>query len=302
MSINQQMGQREWIWLLALSSLWGASYFFTSVAVKELPIFTIVAFRLLLATILLSAIAYFLGHRIPKGKAVWKSFFVMGFIDQVVPFCLTAWGLTQIAGGVASVLSATIPFFTLVAAHLLTQDEKLSRMKILSVLLGFIGVAIMIGPSKFQNGTSSIWGYLAILGAAIFYALSTIYGRRFNTMGVTPIMAATGQAAFGALMLVPVALVIDHPWALPVPSNPVIAALLATVILSTVLANLLYFRILASAGATNLSLATFLSPVSAILLGVLILGERLEPKHIAGMALIAAGLIVIDGRLFRKRS
>jgi drug/metabolite transporter (DMT)-like permease len=172
--------------------------------------------------------------------------------------------------------------------------------KLAGVLIGFAGVATMIGPAAFGGAISGLWGQIAILGAAISYSFAGIFGRRFKAMGVPPLMTATGQISSSTLMLIPAALLIDKPWTLAMPSLGTWGALIGIALLSTALAYLIFFRILATAGATNLALVTFLIPVSAILLGSLILGEQLEIKHFAGMAMIAAGLAAIDGRLPAK--
>lgn len=286
--------------LIALSILWGGSFFFIGVAVKELPPFTIVTLRVGLAAVALLIVCRIMGLKLPREGRIWRAFFAMGILNNIIPFCLIVWGQTHIASGVASILNATTPLFTVLVAHFLTVDEKLSPNKLAGVLIGFVGVATMIGPSALGGSGSNLWGQLAILGAATSYAFAGIFGRRFKTMGVAPLMTATGQISSSTLMLIPVALLIDQPWTLAMPSTSTWAALLGIALLSTALAYLLFFRILSSAGATNLALVTFLIPVSAILLGSVVLGEQLEMKHFAGMAMIAAGLIAIDGRLLRR--
>ncbi|WP_312621252.1 DMT family transporter [Agrobacterium pusense] len=299
MAIQKQMDAREWAMLVALSLLWGVSFFFIGVAVKELPPVTIVALRVTLAAIALQIVCRIMGLRLPRQWAVWRAFFGMGLLNNIIPFCLIVWGQTHIASGLASILNATTPLFTVIVAHFLTTDEKMTGNKLTGVLVGFAGVATMIGPAAF-TGSSGLWGQIAVLGAAISYAFAGIFGRRFKAMGVPPLMTATGQISSSALMLIPAALLIDKPWALAMPSLGTWGALVGIALLSTALAYLIFFRILASAGATNLALVTFLIPVSAILLGSLLLGEQLEMKHFAGMAMIAAGLAAIDGRLPSK--
>lgn len=298
-AIQKQMNAVEWAMLVALSVLWGGSFFFIGVAVKELPPFTIVTLRVGLAAIALLLVCRIMGLKLPREGRIWRAFFAMGILNNIIPFCLIVWGQTHIASGVASILNATTPLFTVIVAHLLTTDEKLSGNKLAGVLIGFVGVATMIGPSALSGSGTALWGQLAILGAATSYAFAGIFGRRFKAMGVAPLMTATGQISSSTLMLIPVALIIDQPWTLAMPSPATWGALLGIALLSTALAYLLFFRILSTAGATNLALVTFLIPVSAILLGSLVLGERLEPKHFIGMAMIAAGLIAIDGRLVR---
>ncbi|WIE33809.1 DMT family transporter [Agrobacterium tumefaciens] len=294
------MDASEWGMLVALSLLWGGSFFFIGIAVKELPPVTIVTLRVSLAATALLIVCRIMGLHLPRQWAVWRAFFGMGLLNNIIPFCLIVWGQTHIASGLASILNATTPLFTVIVAHFLTADEKMTGNKLAGVLIGFAGVATMIGPAAFGGAISGLWGQIAILGAAISYSFAGIFGRRFKAMGVPPLMTATGQISSSTLMLIPAALLIDKPWTLAMPSLGTWGALIGIALLSTALAYLIFFRVLATAGATNLALVTFLIPVSAILLGSLILGEQLEIKHFAGMAMIAAGLAAIDGRLPAK--
>ena len=300
MAIQKQMDAGEWGMLVALSLLWGGSFFFIGIAVKELPPVTIVTLRVSMAAVALLIVCRIMGLHLPRQWAVWRAFFGMGLLNNIIPFCLIVWGQTHIASGLASILNATTPLFTVIVAHFLTADEKMTGNKLAGVLIGFVGVATMIGPAAFGGAASSLWGQIAILGAAISYSFAGIFGRRFKAMGVPPLMTATGQISSSTLMLIPAALLIDKPWTLAMPSLGTWGALIGIALLSTALAYLIFFRILATAGATNLALVTFLIPVSAILLGSLILREQLEIKHFAGMAMIAAGLAAIDGRLPAK--
>ncbi|MGV2138538.1 DMT family transporter [Agrobacterium sp. 16-2014-1-2a] len=300
MAIQKQMDASEWGMLVALSLLWGGSFFFIGIAVKELPPVTIVTLRVSLAATALLIVCRIMGLHLPRQWSVWRAFFGMGLLNNIIPFCLIVWGQTHIASGLASILNATTPLFTVIVAHFLTADEKMTGNKLAGVLIGFAGVATMIGPAAFGGAISGLWGQIAILGAAISYSFAGIFGRRFKAMGVPPLMTATGQISSSTLMLIPAALLIDKPWTLAMPSLGTWGALIGIALLSTALAYLIFFRILATAGATNLALVTFLIPVSAILLGSLILGEQLEIKHFAGMAMIAAGLAAIDGRLPAK--
>ena len=294
------MGGREWAMLLALSVLWGGSFFFNGVAVRELPSFTLVWLRVALAAIMLLGVLRLLGQRMPTRGAVWLAFFGMGLLNNVLPFVLIVWGQHRIASGLASILNATTPLFTVLVAHAMTPDEKLSPLKAAGVIAGFAGAAVMIGPDALGGLGTGVMAQLACLAAALSYAFAGIFGRRFRRMGVPPLATAAGQVSASALMLLPVVLLIDRPWTLAMPHAATWAAVLGVALLSTAFGYVLYFRILAAAGATNLLLVTFLIPVSAILLGAALLGERLEPRHFLGMALIGVGLAAIDGRLFRR--
>jgi drug/metabolite transporter (DMT)-like permease len=294
---NKVMGPMEWALLLFLAVLWGGSFFFGKVALAQLPPFTVVFGRVCLAAIALNILVVATGKRMPILPKQWAAFFVMGGLNNLVPFSLIFWGQTQIASGLASILNSTTPLFTVVLAHLLTRDEKLTANRAAGVLAGILGVAVMIGPDALSGLSSNVQAQLAVLGAALSYAFAGIYGRRFQ--GLPPLVTASGQVTATTILMLPVMLVADQPWTLPLPSAGTWAALAGLALLSTALAYVIYFRILAVAGATNLLIVTFLIPVSALVLGMSVLGEHIDGRHFAGMALIALGLAAIDGRPIR---
>lgn len=304
MSVSKTMGPIEWALLITLSILWGGSFFFVEIAVEALPPFTIVFLRLALAALALHLIVVALGQRMPAGWPAWRAFFGMGLLNNAIPFSLLVWAQIHITGGLTSILNAATPLATVIVAHVLTSDEKMTRNRILGVLVGMAGVAVIIGPDALSGLGSSVLAQLAVLGATVSYAFAGVYGRRFRTMGIAPLHTATGQVTASTTLLVPLVLIVDQPWMLSMPGASVWGSILGLALPSTALAYIIYFRILATSGATNLMLVTFLVPVSAILLGSTFLGEQLEPKHFAGMALIGLGLAAIDGRLldslFRK--
>ena len=291
------MNAGEWAMLLILSMLWGSSFFFAGIAVTALPPLTIVVLRVGIAAVILNAAIPLLGLSVPGGSKHWAAFLVMGMLNNVVPFCLIVWSQTQIASGLAAILNAATPLLTVIVAHLFTADEKMTGNRLAGVLIGLSGVAAMIGPSALAGLGKNVVAQLAVLAAALSYAFAGIYGRRFARSGLAPIVTATGQVTAATLALLPVALLIERPWELPMPGWEVGGAVLGQALFSTTLAYILYFRILATAGATNLLLVTLLMPVSAILLGTAVLGERLSLRHFIGMALIGVGLAAIDGRL-----
>lgn len=293
----QRMGPTEWVLLIALSVLWGGSFFFVGIAVAELPPFTIVGLRVAIAAAALHLALRMLGVKMPWDARAWSAFFGMGLLNNAIPFSLIVWGQTQIASGLASILNATTPLFTVVVAHLLTTDERLTRARLAGVLVGLSGVAVMIGPAAMAELGRDVLAQIAVLAAALSYACAGVFGRRFKRMGIAPLATAAGQVTASSLLILPLALAIDRPWTMPMPSSTALGAVLGLALLSTALAYYLFFRILAAAGAVNLLLVTFLIPVSAILLGCLVLGEVLTVAQIAGMALIGSGLAAIDGRI-----
>lgn len=293
------MGRREWVLLFALSVLWGGSFFFVGVAVRALPSFTIVLIRVAIAALALNLVVVAAGQRMPRDARSWGAFFGMGALNNALPFVLLVWGQHHIASGLAAILNATTPLSAVLVAHMLTRDEKLTAAKGAGVLAGLGGVIVMLGPDLLRGLGTNLLAELACLAAAISYAFAGVFGRRFRHMGIAPLVTASGQVTASTVLMLPFALWVDRPWTLAVPGLDVVLALVGVGLLSTALAYVIYFRILATAGATNLLLVTFLIPVSAVLLGVLMLAEHLAPRDLVGMALIGVGLAAIDGRLLR---
>jgi len=295
--VQKTMAASDWALLAVLSLVWGGSFLFIGVAVRELPPLTIVAIRVVTAATALLLALRLIGENLPRTRAAWAAFLGMSILNNVIPFTLIVWGQSHIASGLASILNATTPLFTVIVAHYLTLDERLTGQKLAGVLVGFVGVAVMIGAAAMTSLDTSILAQIAILGAALSYGFSGVFGRRFKTMGIPPLATAAGQVTVSSALLLPAALIVDQPWTLAMPSTGAILSLAALGLVSTAFAYLIFFRLLARAGATNVGLVTFLIPVSAILLGVMILGETLALRHVVGMALIGAGLILIDGRV-----
>ncbi len=292
------MDRRAWIGLLVLSVLWGGSFFFVGVAVKEVPPLTIAALRVFLAATVLLVVLRFAGLTLPRRREVWQAFLIMGLLNNAIPFSLTFWGQSQIPSGLASILNATTPISTVLVAHAFSNDEKLTPGRLLGVLVGFAGVALMIGPDLLSGLGRNVLGQGACLLATVSYAFGAVYSRRFGRLGVAPMQVAGGQFVGSSLILLPLALLVEQGWRIPLPSWQAIAAIVALAVVSTALGFVIYFRVMAVAGS-NVNLVTLLVPVSAILLGVLVLGESLAPRHFAGMAIIATGLAAIDGRLLK---
>jgi drug/metabolite transporter (DMT)-like permease len=288
-----------WAMLVLLSLLWGGSFFFVAVAVREVPPLTLVSLRVGLGAVALWLVVLASGQPVPRGRAVWAALALMGLLNNAIPFVLFAWAQTRIPSGLASILNATTPIFTALVAGALLADERLTRTKLVGVLLGAAGATLVIGPGVLAGLGSDVVAQGACLAAAISYAFSSVWGRRFRAMGLQPIPTAAGAVTTSAAMLTPVALAVEQPWTHAVPSLDAMGGILGLALLSTTLAYMLFYRIMAAAG-TNVMLVTFLIPVSAILLGAIFLGERLAGTDFIGMGLIAFGLAVIDGRLLRR--
>ena len=297
------MTRFEWMLLVLLSVIWGGSFFFNGIALREFPTLSIVTARVGLAALALLFLMKMLGQGIQLNRQILKAFFGMSFLNNVVPFSLIVWGQQHIASGVASILNATTPLFTMLVAHWFTTDEKINPYRLLGVLTGMGGVGLMMGLDSMESSEFHLLGQSAILLAAFSYGLAGVYGKRFAQLEIPPLATATGQLCASSMILIPLTLWIDQPWTMTIPSIEGMGSLLGIALLSTALAYVIYFRLLKTAGATNLLLVTLLIPVSAIILGVFLLDESLEPQRLSGMAVISLGLLIMDGRLlqfFRK--
>ena len=294
------MSARNWALLLFLSLLWGGSFFFYKILVAVLPPVTVVAGRVAIAALALNLWLAVRGVPLPLSPPLWKRFVLLGILNNVVPFILIAWGETRIDSGLASILNAVTPIFIVLVAHVTTADEKISGGKLMGVGFGFLGTAVLVGPAAFQSISGGVEGQMAVLLAAFIYALGAVYGRRFHD--VPAIQTATGQITAAVLMLLPLSLLLDRPWTLPMPGAGAWAALFGIALLSTALAYVLYYRMVANVGATYMSLVTLLIPPIALLLGAAFLGESVTLQALAGMTIIILGLAATNERFFRRPS
>jgi len=297
-NMGTTMRSTDWVLLVLLGAIWGGVFSLAAVALKEVPPLTVVGIRVLIAALVLAIAVRAIGLTIPTDAVTWGAFFVMGAFNNLVPFGLIFWGQTRIPSGLAAILNAATPLFVAILCHFLTRDEKLTTNRLSGVLIGILGVAVTIGIAHAGALGLDPLAQGAVLLAAFSYASAGVFGRRFR--GLSFIVVAFGQATAATLLALPLVLIVDRPWTLAVPGPTTWAALVCLGVVGTALGHSIYFRILATAGATNVLLVTLLMPASAVLLGTLVLGERLEPHHLAGMAVIALGLIVIDGRVVRR--
>ena len=296
--IRVVMNGTDWLTLLGLAVIWGGAFFFISVTVREVAPLTYVWARLSIAAAALWLFLWWRGTSVGLPRSAWGAIIVLALFNNVIPFILFGWGQTQIASGLAAILNATTPIWGVVVAHLFTRDERMTPRKIGGVLLGFAGVAVLIGPALLGSLGNNLLAQLACVTASLCYALAGVWARRFKALQLSPLSVSTGQLTAGAVVMLPLALLVDRPWAAVMPSFGAIASIVALALVCTSFAYILYFRLIDSAGATNALLVTLLVPPVAILLGALFLGEIIHPRDIAGMALIAVGLAAIDGRIF----
>jgi drug/metabolite transporter (DMT)-like permease len=287
---------RDWSLLAALSVLWGGSFFFNGVVLRELPPFTLVLLRVALAAAILMPVLYVQGLPLPKGWAGWQPFFLVALFNNVLPFSLIVIGQMYIPSGLASILNATTPLFT-VAVMAVAGEEKLIIRRVAGVIAGLVGVVILRGSGiGFASGQGL--GVLLCLAAALSYGISALIARRALAES-PPLATATFQLMASSLMMIVVAGVFERPWQLPMPDTVTWFAVLGLAGLSTALAYIVFFQILRRSGATNVMLVTLLVPVTAILLGSLVLGEQISPREIAGALVIGSALLLIDGRVLK---
>ena len=296
---QRQMSVTEWSMLIALGAIWGGSFFFARVAVAEIPPLALVLFRVAIAALVLHVYLAATRTSFRPAFAMAGSFFALALLNNVIPFSLMFAGQTELGAGAASILNATTPFWTVILANMFTDDEKLSWAKLAGIGLGLAGTVVMVGPGALAGLGGPVWAKLALLGTALSYAVAVIYARRFRSLA--PPVVATGQLTASTIIMIPVVVMWHGTDGLFSASIPAWAAVFGLAVLATSFGYILFFSLVRSAGATGTSLVTLIVPVSAILLGAAFLGERLESFEFAGMGLIALGLLMIDGRLTRRR-
>ena len=291
---DDTMSLRNFVILILLSLIWGASFLFIKVAVATIPPFSVAFGRTALAAMLLYLVLRSRGLRMPGWGPVWGTFLLMGLFNGAVPYTLITWAEIHIDSGLAAIVNALMPLFTVLLAHLFTGDERLNWMKVVGIFLGFLGVVALIGPAALKGLGKHVLAQLAVMAAALCYAVAIIYGRRLRE--ITPLVSATGQLFCAAFLTLPMILIFDAPWALS-PSFISVAALTCLSLLGTALAYLLYYYLLQRIGSTNLSLVTYLLPITGVFWGALLLGERLHWSAFLALGLILAGIAGVNNRL-----
>jgi drug/metabolite transporter (DMT)-like permease len=293
---DNRIDARDWSLLGLLSILWGGSFFFNGVVLRELPPFTLVLLRVWLAAMILLPLLWAQRLPFPKGWIGWRPFVLVALFNNVLPFSLIVTGQIYIPSGLAAILNATTPLFT-VAVMAVAGEEKLILRRVVGVITGLVGVAILRGGDFGFAGGQGL-GIALCLMAALSYGISALIARRALSEQ-PPLATATFQLMASSLMMAVVAGIFERPWQLPMPSAATWFAVVGLAALSTALAYIVFFRILQRSGATNVMLVTLLVPVTAILLGWLVLGEQISPREITGALVIGSALLLIDGRVLK---
>ena len=282
------MGLREWTLLGLLSLLWGCSFLFIEVALRDLPVFTLALGRTGLGAAVLTGWLILRGISLRPIAEHWGGFVLLGALRGAMPICLIVWAQTRIESGLAGILNSTSPLFTMIVAHYLA-NERLTRRKLIGCVIGMSGVVLMIGVDALRGLGDSVVGQLAMIGATCCYGFAASYGKRFE--GMPHALSAAGMLAGASALILPLSLVLENPWTLRPGAIP-LAALLGLAILSTAIGFVVWFRLIQTAGPGNTSLVTFLIPLVALGLGVAVLGEQPTGTSLAGVAILFAGLTI----------
>ncbi len=277
--------------LLILGAIWGSSYMFIKVIVAEVPTFTLVAGRLTLSVIILWGILRARGLYLSRTRRMWRTYAVLGVLGAAVPYSLISWGEQYISSGLASLLQATTPIFTVILAHFLTDDEPVTAAKIVGVIIGFVGVGVLMLPDLRQGLQANLLGQLAIVGSSLCYAGGALYSRS-RLRGQPALVSATGQLTMGMVYMLPASLLIDRPFDLS-PSLPALASWLVLIILGTVVAYVIYFTLIERSSATFTTMVTYIIPVNGLILGALVLNESLNVTMLGSLALILLGVLLV---------
>lgn len=289
------MAARDWFWIILLGAIWGCSFIFNAILIREIGPLWVTAFRVGIGAIGCWIILAALRKRVPRDPVLWIKLGLLGVLAYAIPFGLFPLAQNHLASGVAAIVNALTPIMTVIVSHFWIDGEKATRAKSIGVLAGFTGAAILASPALMAGGNSQLWAIGACLGATFCYALSLNITRSFK--GIEPTTFATIALTGAAVASVPVALVVEGVPVMVLPESWMAA--LAIGIVSTAFTFQIMYRILPRVGATNFATVTFIAPVSAIILGVSFLGEVILPTHILGMIVIFIGLLMIDGRLPR---
>lgn len=278
----------SWLVLVLLGTIWGASYLFIKIGGAEIPAFTFVAGRTAIAASALALVMAVRHEKLPRFGRIWLILVGMGVFNCVIPYTLITWGETEISSGLAGILTAMMPIFTVLIAHFVTNDEKLNVNKIAGITVGFAGVIALFVPDLSSGIKMSFFGELAVVFAALSYAFASVIAHKY-IQGISHFGAAFSQMFTASIILLPLSLVIDRPFGLH-PSGAAIASLLTLALMGTAFAYLLYYWLIDQTGATTTSLVTFVIPVSAILIGALVLSERFDWTVFVGLLGIIVGV------------
>jgi len=298
--ISQFLGHlkqfEKFLWLMVLACLWGSSYLFAKIGVSEIPARTFAMGRAALGASILFLVLRLRGQRLPKWGRIWKHLAVVGLIHNAIPYVMVAWGAQYIDSGLAAIITGTTPLCTIVLAHFLVADDRLTPTKVLGALVGLGGLLVLVAPTLLSGVRATGAGVLAVLVVAVCYAIAIIYARH-HLRGLPPLAAPTAQLMLATLYTLPLSLIMDQPFRLAVPSGLAISALVGVSILGTASAFMVFYRLVEIANPTHISMVNYLVPIVGATLGVVVLGEQLTWNIYFGFAIILTGVLTANGVL-----
>jgi len=278
---------KELALLLALSTLWGASYSFIKIGVETIPPVTLIAARTFIAGMILVVVIRWRGLSLPRDAATWRRFMFQAWLNSVIPFTLIAWAQQTTDAALATILNSTSPIFAFLLTALVTRHEIVNGRKLFGVGAGVAGICLVVGMQALGGLGQELWAQLAIVAATICYAGAAIFGKNFK--GLDPLMPAAGSMVCGAAILIPVSLVSEQPWTLA-PSVESILALLGLSIFSTALAFVIYFRLVQTLGSVGTTAQAYLRVPIGVAIGVVFLGESLSSSAWIGLLCVVVGV------------
>lgn len=290
------MKLKNFLLLVLLASLWGPSFLFIKVAVEDIPPMTMVLGRVGTGAILLLFLLRLQGSRLPKWGPVWKHIAVVALIHNAIPFVLFSWGEQYIDSALAAILNGTVPFFTIILAHFFAENDRITPVKLTGILVGFGGMVLLAIPSFGDGLEATTWGILAITAASFLYGVAIVYTRN-HLRGLQPLAAPTGQMMIATLYMLPLSLLVDRPYLLPMPSLASLGSMLALGVFGTALAFTVYYKLLERASASYVSMTTYMIPVFGVILGAIFLSEAITWERVAGCGLILLGVMIVNGLL-----
>jgi drug/metabolite transporter (DMT)-like permease len=294
------MKLKNFLLLVLLASMWGPSFLFIKVAVEDIPPLTMVLGRVATGALVLLFLLRLQGSRLPKWGPLWKHLAVVALIHNAIPFVLFSWGEQYIDSALAAILNGTVPFFTIILAHFFAQNDRITPVKMVGILVGFGGMVLLAIPSFGDGVQGTTWGVLAITAASFLYGIAIVYTRN-NLRGLQPLAAPTGQMILATLYMLPLSLLIDRPYLLPMPSLASLGSMLALGVLGTAIAFTVYYKLLERANASYVSMTTYMIPVFGVILGAIFLNEAVTWERVGGCALILVGVMIVNGLIGSMR-
>lgn len=289
------MKLQYWLLIILLGAVWGCSFLFNAVLIREISPLWVSAGRVTIGAAICWLVFFATRKKLPIDPNLYWQFLILGILNYAIPFALFPFAEETVASSIVGVINGMTPMTTVIVSQLWPGGEKATWNKVVGVAVGFAGAVILALPSLGVGASAQVIGLLAAFVATCCYALTLNYARRFAK--VEPYAVASASLTGAALVSVPVALFFSG---VPIITRPETwGALFGISVFSTSFSFLLVYWLLPRVGATNLSLNTFITPISAILLGVLVLHERFELIHILGIIVIFLGLVFIDGRLVK---